>query len=1488
VEYERLRRTGQTAEAAALLAATKDKDDPLWLQLAASQEYGQGSKATALSHLTKAARLLGRTESYWQAFSLATAIADTEAMRALTRALIRLTPGDVNVHRNLAAIEFRAGRYREAAEAIAEVERLTPGTAEAGLFHAQALALSARQEEAVAILDRVCAAHPNHFPPFHLRAVLLDSLGRPVPAFDGLHAARDRFWGDMVFVHLYQVLAFRANREEDGHLAFLRLQELQNGDPNGPLRTGTLEDLQAMMRQERERHEHYNRELLLSRTPWLLVGHALGRESYIDWAIRTQEAVIPDAPIARAEYAVYATHGFVVRTDAAGHRSLERITAAPGEPVVADLSALLTLHRLGLLEMALSYFGRVVVPAGYVARFLDEHRSLQPHQASEIEARQAILAAVDQRRLRPAAADAGGAPYPVLEEHHLDEEQVDFHLIDALQWLQRHGRLIPDEVTRLQSICRRKAADAGAFQRAAPRGVRTDISTLTAVHKVGLLDRFVGSLRLLLEPREIEELRQSLLGVERREEITRWSRDLHALLAGDPRVETAEPIRPEELRDPDERDPVFDTVLLAEQRRLPLLADDRWLQALLLNARGGAAGAAFGTDHLLSVLASGGHITPAARATAWLQLAKWRYRFLLPTPSILLDLAARHPDFPPGDELRTVCRYLHECCTDPGLACGIEPTDPPTAVGFRYSHRIAEVTGSFLLQAWHDPRFEDGALGTLTRWCVQEFLPPPAPLPYAGSALAAKGMITLLLTGALGEACRHEDIARSNAALVAISEAAGVSADLYDDIMSAMVEVMADGALPDAPAESLAEIRRVTAAIAFYHLQGKQLGLRTASVLVEVGLIPPPAAPVDESAVAALEVPAHPRRIDNGPGPLIVLLPAAGGTAASYQYVPDLVYHPEARVRRAAVTFVTAAALPPWLAPGTRQTIEARTANLCVEQPTSSRQAARAIDDAIARDFFAALARFRQTRAAEVQTENDAALRRLLELDAETLGSILADRYTLPGDEWAGLFQSATEAAVLTAALDAYYDRYGHLPLAARYGMEAVVRGWANRHPTEDVWNTLWAWAGDASRPLKLYHVCRVFFRHPDLVPDAQRAGVWAAAADMLRGYGQEEELLARGETWHLLQTLARHYTQLLEVGSFDPNATAIAALAWWAAERVTADVVSTIVDEHGADDGAGIVRRIQSIVERLATRSGMSRQLVRPPRNPSAFGHGTLHTSIVWRASLLEAGPAAGLEIPEAHVHPFLVLILGLTGAGIPSRLGLLTPPVFAIETPFGEICLRWLRAFPEACRPEGLDEVNASDEAPDHQQAIARLRTIVEESADARNLLLSQLRAGVGLGLITPADLNWVLEERGWWDRVFDGLSDKELEGLSLILLDLLLRGPDEWLLGLPELFRQQASRTNLATERRNTAAGALLRSCLLTGRVGSLCLLMSDPESHALHDILRTWRSRLEGVRPIVPALGQARMRLILALLPPGEEPPPACTRTGVELAGVRGPE
>src|SRR5207244_4321602 len=89
---------------------------------------------------------------------------------------------------------------------------------------------------------------------------------------------------------------------------------------------------------------------------------------------------------------------------------------------------------------------------------------------------------------------------------------------------------------------------------------------------------------------------------------------------------------------------------------------------------------------------------------------------------------------------------------------------------------------------------------------------------------------------------------------------------------------------------------------------------------------------------------------------------------------------PSQFVRRAAMAYLAWAGSPAadCLTPGTRQTIEALTPDVCREAAVAWREAARAMDGAVSRDFLFAIARFRQARMARWHEETDEALRGLL------------------------------------------------------------------------------------------------------------------------------------------------------------------------------------------------------------------------------------------------------------------------------------------------------------------------------------------------------------------------------------------------------------------------------------------------------------------------------------------------------------------------------
>jgi hypothetical protein len=79
------------------------------------------------------------------------------------------------------------------------------------------------------------------------------------------------------------------------------------------------------------------------------------------------------------------------------------------------------------------------------------------------------------------------------------------------------------------------------------------------------------------------------------------------------------------------------------------------------------------------------------------------------------------------------------------------------------------------------------------------------------------------------------------------------------------------------------------------------------------------------------------------------------------------------------------------------------------------------------------------------------------------------------------------EVPRLSIALDQYYSRYGHLPLAAPHGIESIIPAWIERNGEAGVWDELKSWADDLTRPLKKYHAARAFLQHPGIATELHR-----------------------------------------------------------------------------------------------------------------------------------------------------------------------------------------------------------------------------------------------------------------------------------------------------------------------------------------------------------------------------------------------------------------
>jgi hypothetical protein len=221
-------------------------------------------------------------------------------------------------------------------------------------------------------------------------------------------------------------------------------------------------------------------------------------------------------------------------------------------------------------------------------------------------------------------------------------------------------------------------------------------------------------------------------------------------------------------------------IRFAQLHRLPLLADDRVSQSVVLNDDKSNATAAFGTDSVVLALVEAKELTPLEAAHLFLRLIEWRYRFLLVPPALMKALADQYRSHPPGVGMRQLATYVHDCMRDPGLFGGLEPTTPPISIAVRlyqsWIHNISEL----VMDLWTDDSIGDATAEEFTAWAMSEFLPsPPRTADERMQASVASLTPLTVLSRALIRGSGSKNFKRVNRGLRAIARALGINESQY-------------------------------------------------------------------------------------------------------------------------------------------------------------------------------------------------------------------------------------------------------------------------------------------------------------------------------------------------------------------------------------------------------------------------------------------------------------------------------------------------------------------------------------------------------------------------------------------------------------------------------------------------------------------------------------------------------------------------------------
>lgn len=780
------------------LTLVRDETDAVWWQAHARLAEMKGYEDVAQAAWEKASELLPHHNVIRRSVQ---ASMDRRKFESAIRSLKKLLLDSPNSEQDLKALAhafFQLGDYAQAVEPLQQLVSIDSANADYRIWLAQSLARSARVSPAIEVLRPVLDWEEPPIDVILLQSELLESDNRPTEGLRLLDAVAADHWDDPRFLLAYMGRAHRAEEEPLAHEAYERLVELRGEGkvPSELMQPTTLEQLLEHGREFQNRRETLQAEVVGGRIPWLFVEDVLGNPPTWAWMLHTQELKwVSEERLSRAAFSVYATNGFTVRVTEEGKR-IEPITAIDeGTAVVADLSALVTLHELGQLSNAAEFVGELILPASYGdLRQRDAGRFGQHQPSRETELRK-IRDEIERGRIRVVEPDA--ANLPCVDEYRDEPGQYLLRIQDLIPVLQSAQKTSPQEIEELRRVAH-KPSMGDEQQPALSVGAEllVDLATLRTLANQAQFETVLGTFGIHLRACQQEELAAELQAHEQ----ARAARTSHeamweavAKLSDKGKVKWVPlPLDTggveEEEREEDEIASIYlDSVRLSQHIEKALVVDDRVLQVDAYRGNPTSTSVAFGSDQLILKMYEAGKCSREAAGECFRNLMRWRYRFLTPPPSLLLAWARQSVDNLPGDALLDVAAYLHDCLRDPGLHCGLEQSDPPMPMAAKLVTAWIDSIGTFLANVWNEAQFTDESATNLTRWVAEEFIPscPKGlwwhPVGVNLARIEAKSTLTM----AMVKFTEVREARRANQGLRVLAQGLGLT---DDEFLTAAVE----------------------------------------------------------------------------------------------------------------------------------------------------------------------------------------------------------------------------------------------------------------------------------------------------------------------------------------------------------------------------------------------------------------------------------------------------------------------------------------------------------------------------------------------------------------------------------------------------------------------------------------------------------------------------------------------------------------------------
>lgn len=1398
----------ETAAAEAVLSEVSLERDGRWWQMWAEVKRQQGDHAVALAALQEAARLILNPDLLGHIAELAGKLGDHQVLVDALEQRLALVPNDVDSRHELAFAYYHLQEFSKAAGCFCQLKAQTKFVLEFSLNEANCYALAGRLTESLTCFNNIIAAHPESSPAYLGKSQLIGSTRKWSESFQILDDVRQRFWNEPLFVLGYMDCAHRAGREVEAGSALLRLIALRENSPDDVpfLQQFDFDDLVRMGQDRRDQFESLCQEILRGHCPWGLIAKLLNRPLSLEWAIRTQPAKVHDTLVERATLAIYATNGF---TPAPNTKRLWKPipSAQQGQSVVADLTAIITLHRLGLLSKTVDYFGTLIIPEAYLGVLLREREHLQPHQRSHEDAARLLIKSKESGSVI-VVADNSDLPHL----HQYGDPPPTGHtmagLFDAVEWLHQRGDISTDQ---FESICRLPDVSRGPDD--SVNVFRSDrflaqLSALDALHSRGCLEPLLQTGKVALSQSDWQEVENRRRWEVFASEIDGWHGDLYEWLKDSPRIQCVgiPPLRATNDGDDDEgAAPVAGIALaatwIARERRLPLMIDDRCLQNLVLSESLDQPTPAFSVDQTLISMWAADAISDQELSDNFCCLMAWRYRFLMPPAEVLLNLARQFRDNLPGHRLCEVSRYLHDCLQDPGLPVSADVNNPRVGIDSQFvSAWIREVT-RFLVLARQSPDFTDSQWSNLLQWSVRRLIPvPPRNVHPVNQRILADELPRLVVLNMLSEIV-NEGVRLRQSLLASLRELKSVLCLSDRDFARAIAEfvvTISEFAKP----EHRAVVREMNRAVVRWTLGNSELPFDVVLSLKETGDFGDfEEVPIPASVIELIGHPDHPYRLPSKAGPLIFFRRPEDERGCIAE-IHDWLQASDHSARLITLEHFNQLSNSPtrtaFLSRRTNGLLDESVSALQSDDPAIYRPAAADVREAIESDFLIHLSALRQTIGIRAGETGMKFLELVLCPSADTILGLEANLCFLPHQRERAeltLRETGEQSRTIEDCCDRFFVELGHLPVTGRLSLASGVERWLSRHPNEQVFDSLWGWAQNHESPLAWCHVVQSLLQHPEWITPADQPRFWdklleLVVADKRQDAADEQQVQVESLQLRLQlrQTLLHHYIRHLESMLPGTDSDALANLAFWLSERVAQTL------EVSGDQ----IEKLIAIIEPFLDRVSLQWQMVRPRVTPSRLRAFVLGSRFAWINALVSEWCGRGSFECEGLTFEAAEELFARWARIEAAGLHLLTisemsQAAFSFELPtrpFAEV-------FAESLSKAEANTADVADASPAYCQnlrnpefLLAELRRLSQLEGHQQRWLINNWRVAILGGVVSPDDCESFALDRAWVHAILEPGSTCSRE-VSLVLQECQTIASREWDIRLPHLFADLAKR-------------------------------------------------------------------------------------------------